>query len=66
MVPQYKIKILNEKSQAESLANSFSSEGRTRTCDLRVMSPTSYRLLYLAVLGLQRYGFFPYLQIFFT
>ena len=27
-----------------------SSGGRTRTCDLRVMSPTSYRLLYPAVL----------------
>ena len=27
----------------------FSSESWTRTSDLRVMSPTSYRLLYLAV-----------------
>ena len=26
-----------------------SSGGRTRTCDLRVMSPTSYRLLYPAM-----------------
>ena len=29
----------------------FSSGGRTRTCDLRVMSPTSYRLLYPAMFG---------------
>ena len=27
----------------------FSSGGRTRTSDLRVMSPTSYQLLYSAV-----------------
>ena len=27
----------------------FSSEGRTRTYDLRVMSPTSYQLLHLAI-----------------
>ncbi len=36
-----------------------SSGGRTRTYDLRVMSPTSYQLLYSAMyslIGLQRYG----------
>ena len=27
----------------------FGSGGRIRTCDLRVMSPTSYQLLYPAV-----------------
>ena len=35
-----------------------SSGGRTRTCDLRVMSPTSYRLLYLAVLDCKGTAFF--------
>ena len=36
----------------------ISSGGRTRTYDLRVMSPTSYQLLYSAMyfpIGLQRY-----------
>ena len=27
----------------------FGCGGRTRTCDLRVMSPTSYQLLYAAI-----------------
>ena len=31
------------------MAGLFSSGGRTRTYDLRVMSPTSYRLLYSAM-----------------
>ena len=32
------------------MAGLFSSGGRTRTYDLRVMSPTSYQLLYPAML----------------
>ena len=36
------------------------SGGRTRTSDLRVMSPTSYRLLYPAMLfGTAKVGLFP-------
>ena len=34
------------------------SGGRTRTSDLRVMSPTSYQLLYPAIIGRQRYDLF--------
>ena len=35
--------------KASPKAGLFSSGGRTRTYDLRVMSPTSYRLLYSAM-----------------
>ena len=31
--------------------NFYGCGGRTRTYDLRVMSPTSYQLLYSAILG---------------
>ncbi len=34
------------------------SGGRTRTSDLRVMSPTSYQLLYPAIIDRQRYDLF--------
>ena len=37
------------KKASNMLTFSFSSGGWTRTNDLRVMSPTSYRLLYSAV-----------------
>ena len=47
------------------MAGLFSSGERTRTSDLRVMSPTSYQLLYPAMLGLQIYGFFANLQKYF-
>ena len=47
------------KKRSDHLAASlFSSGGRTRTCDLRVMSPTSYRLLYPAVLDCKGRKFF--------
>ena len=36
----------------------FSSGGRTRTYDLRVMSPTSYRLLYSAMWSAKVGSFF--------
>ena len=41
---------INEKEEfREGIPLLFSSGGRTRTYDLRVMSPTSYRLLYSAM-----------------
>ena len=33
--------------------------GRTRTCDLRVMSPTSYQLLYSAIFSFARFPVLP-------
>ena len=42
----------------------FSSESWTRTSDLRVMSPTSYLLLYLAILTVQIYNLFSFLANF--
>lgn len=39
----------HEKKEKSFNFSFFSSGGRTRTCDLRVMSPTSYRLLYPAM-----------------
>ena len=39
----------------------FFSKGRTRTCDLRVMSPTSCQLLYLALLSI-KYPFYTILS----
>ena len=39
------------KKQAEYIKTACQEAGiRTRTCDLRVMSPTSYQLLYPAIL----------------
>ena len=46
-----------EKS-ADSADFSLSSGGRTRTSDLRVMSPTSYQLLYPAVLLECKYSYY--------
>ena len=47
------------------MIDSFSSSGeRTRTSDLWVMSPTSCQLLHPAILIVQMYAFFLYLQIF--
>ena len=50
-----------DKSQPIGWLFKLSSGGRTRTCDLRVMSPTSYQLLYPAI-ALQKYNKFLKLQ----
>ncbi len=48
-----------QKRFSEALVHISSSGNRTRTCDLWVMSPTSYQLLHPAIImGLQRYGDF--------
>jgi hypothetical protein len=39
----------------------FCGGGRIRTCDLRVMSPTSYQLLHPAVCRIQRYTYLSYI-----
>ena len=46
--------LATKKVPKRMLQDFFSSGGWTRTNDLRVMSPTSYQLLYPAMLGLQR------------
>ena len=38
-----------QKKESETISNSLSSGGRTRTCGLWVMSPTSYQLLHPAI-----------------
>ena len=47
------------------MAGLFSSGGRTRTCDLRVMSPTSYQLLYPAMWNAKVGTFFGSAKFFF-
>ena len=42
----------------QTIALLFGSGGRTRTCDLRVMSPTSYHCSTPQCLRLQKYTFF--------
>ena len=49
---------IKQISQPFRLTYFLCSGGRTRTCDLRVMSPTSYRLLYPAVLDCKSMDFF--------
>ena len=53
--------ITNICKKKNAFAFFCSSGGRTRTCDLRVMSPTSYQLLYPAI-ALQKYNKFCKLQ----
>ena len=48
-----------QKTSRKGWFSKLCSGGRTRTCDLRVMSPTSYRLLYPAVLDCKGRNFFP-------
>ncbi len=48
---------------SETVTLLLSSGSRTRTCDLRVMSPTSYLLLYPAILIYARHIFRSGLQI---
>ncbi len=47
-----------EENQSESTGFLSSSGGRTRTSGLRVMSPTSYQLLYPAMFGTAKVGNF--------
>ena len=47
-----------EESQSETTGFLSSSGGRTRTSGLRVMSPTSYQLLYPAMFGTAKVGNF--------
>ena len=60
MSNSYSVKHYEKKKSAETLINkgfsalNFGCGGRTRTCDLRVMSPTSYQLLHPAIFIFQR------------
>ena len=46
-----KLRLQRKTDRPEGLSVHFCSGGRIRTSDLRVMSPTSYQLLYPAVFG---------------